>query len=105
MGGLFSAPTPVVQSNEGVMMMAQAQMKQNELLMGQQAKADEAQRTADEAASENLREIEIRDAEAQSEKDERAARVKKGKKDLLYASAVGVSTDEDEDMLLLGGSK
>ncbi len=105
MGGLFSAPTPVVQSNEGVMMMAQAQMKQNELLMGQQAKADEAQRTADEAASENLREIEIRDAEAQSEKDERAARAKKGKKDLLYASAVGVSTDEDEDMLLLGGSK
>ncbi len=47
MGGLFdSAPTPVVQSNEGTMMMAQAQMKQNELLMGQQAKADQAQRTA-----------------------------------------------------------
>ncbi len=103
MGGLFSAPTPVTQSNEGVMMMAQAQMKQNELLMGQQAKADDAQRVADDAAAENLREINIRDAEAEAEKDERAARAKKGKRDLLYASAIGVADDDEDDMLLLGG--
>lgn len=105
MGGLFSAPQAPIQSNEGAMKLAEAQMEQNQLLMNQQLQADDAQRLADEAASENLREIEIRDAEAQAEKDEREQRMATGKKDLLYGSAMGiVDDDDDDDMLLLGGS-
>ncbi len=103
MGGLFSAPTAPVQSNEGYMALAEQQRVQNELLMTQQVESQSAQRAADEAQSEQLREIEIRDAEAEAEKTERETRAKKGKRDLLYASATGVEDDEEDGMLLLGG--
>jgi hypothetical protein len=106
MGGLFS-PTQVqapIQSNEAEMLMAKAQMQQNELLAAQNAAYLEEQTQADEAAADRLREIEIRDAEAQKEADERKARMEKGKRDLLFRTALGTKDDTEEDnMLLLGG--
>ena len=103
MGG--SAPTPVVQSNEGQMDLLKAQMRQNDLLYAQQERTMKEQGEADMAAEENLRMINIRDAEAQQEADEREARQDKGKKDLLYRSGLGVEDDEEEDNFLkLGGN-
>ena len=103
MGG--SAPTPVVQSNEGQMDLLKAQMRQNDLLYAQQERTRTEQGEADLAAEENLRMINIRDAEAQQEADEREARQEKGKKDLLYRSGLGVEDDDEEDNFLkLGGN-
>ena len=104
MGGLFSAPEIPVQSNEAQLMLVQEQKRQNDLLYAQQQQTMTEQAEADEAAAENLRMIEIRDAEAQAEADERSARAAQGKKDLLYRSSLGVDDDEEEGSLLkLGG--
>ncbi len=104
MGGLFSQPSTPVQSNEAQLMMAQETKRQNDLLYAQAQETATQQGEADEAAAQNLRELDIRDAEAQAETDERDARMKKGKKDLLYRSALGVEDDNDAGtMLKLGG--
>lgn len=104
MGGLFSAPAAPVQSNEAEMMMVREQARQNDLLYAQAEEARVAQTEANEAAAENLREIEIRDAEAAAEADEREERAKKGKKDLLYRTSLGVEDEDDADFLRLGGA-
>lgn len=105
MGGLFSSPTVPVQSNEAQLMLVQEQARQNDLLYAQQQRTMDEQAEADTAAAENLRMIEVRDAEAQAEADEREARAAKGKKDLLYRNALGVQSEEEEDGLLkLGGA-
>lgn len=104
MGGLFSTPEAPVQSNEAQLMMVKEQQRQNDLLYAQQQREIAAQAEADEAAAENLRMIEVREAEAQAEADEREARAAKGKKDLLYRSALGVDDEEESDMLKLGGA-
>ena len=103
MGG--STPVAPTQSNEGILMLAKAMQQQNNLTYAQQERTMTEQAQADEAAAENLRMIEIRDAEAQAEADEREARAKQGKKDLLYRSAVGVADDNENDgFLKLGGA-
>ena len=106
MGGLFSTPQTPVQDNSAQLMMAQEAARQNDLLYAQAQQTAREQGEADEASAQNLREIEVRDAEAQAEQDERAARAKKGKKDLLYRSALGVEDDEENigNLLKLGGN-
>ena len=105
MGGLFSSPEIVmpVQSNDGQMMLAEQQMRQNELLAEQQRSYAAAQTEADAAKAEQLRELEMRDAEAEQKRKEAEEIAKKGKRDLLYRGAVGVEDDTDSNMLLLGG--
>lgn len=104
MGGLFSTPSAPVQSNEAQLLLVQEQTRQNDLLYAQQQQTMTEQAEADDAAAENLRMIEVRDAEAQAEADEREARAAKGKKDLLYRSALGVENeDESGSLLKLGG--
>ena len=105
MGGLFSAPVAPVQSNEGQLMLAKEQGRQNDLMYAQAEEARAAQGVADDAAMENLREIEIRDAEAKQQSKDLEEQAARGKKDLLYKSSLGVEDDEEgEDMLRLGGA-
>ncbi len=107
MGGLLSAPVAPVQSNEAQMMMVQEQKRQNDLLYAQAEQTAQEQSQADEAAAENLRQMELRDAEAEAEKKERDDRAAKGKKDLLYRNAVGVAGEDDAlggPLLKLGGA-
>ena len=83
----------------------------NQMFQQQQIYQDEQRRNlekqyqfkADEAAAENLRETQIRQAEADAEKEERERRAKKGKRDLLWNTYVGLADeDEEDDFLLLG---
>jgi len=58
---------------------------------------------ANEAAAENLREVELEQAKADAAKEERLRRSKKGKRDLLWDTGMGITDeDEDEQFLLLG---
>jgi len=58
---------------------------------------------ANEAAAENLREVELEQAKADAAKEERLRRSKKGKRDLLWDTGMGtLDEDEDEQFLLLG---
>ena len=107
MGGLFSAPVAPVQSNEAQLLLVEQQTRQNDLLYSQAKDTAEQQRQADDAAATQLREIEVRDAEAAASAKEREDRAAKGKKDLLYKNALGVQDEEDElgdGMLKLGGN-
>ncbi len=103
MGGLFAAPQQPIQDNSAQLLLAEEAKRQNDLLYAQQQETATQQAEADDASAEQLRQIEVRDAEAQAETDERAARMKKGKKDLLYRNALGVEDDEESSMLKLGG--
>ncbi len=104
MGGLFSTPAAPVQDNSAQLMMAQETARQNDLLYAQAEESAAKQREADTASADSLRAIKVRDAEAKAVTDERAARAKKGKKDLLYKSMLGVEEDDkDSHMLKLGG--
>lgn len=108
-GGGDSVPAPVapvapIQDNSAQIMLMQQSLQQQELLMQQMTISNESRYEADYAAAQNLKEIELRDAMAQAEKDEREDRIKKQKRDLLYMNAIGVDDDEEDDMLLLGGN-
>ena len=103
MGGLFSPPISPVQSNEAQLQANNSAIAQNNLLMTQMQGSQETHSKANEAQAETLREIELRDAQAEAERTERENRVKRGKRDLLFMDAMGVEDDEDGNMLLLGG--
>lgn len=98
-------PAPAVQDNSAQI------ATMNQMYMQQQMYYDEMQRNledktqfeADEAAAENLRAINVRQAEADAATAEREARAKKGKRDLLFMSQLGVEDEEDEDPFLLLG--
>ena len=110
MGGLFgggsepmAAPLAPVQSNAGQFAMMGNQGQQQDLMMMQMQQTQEMDAKAAEAAAEQLREITLREADAAKEKTERDKRMKKGKRDLLYGTALGIEEDDEEnDMLLLG---
>lgn len=106
MGGLFSGPVAPVQSNEAQLQMVNEQRKQNDLLYAQQATNRIEQQQSDDAEAENLRMLEIREANADAEKQERGDRMRKGKKDLLYRNALGTNDDNKETgtMFKLGGA-
>ncbi len=94
--------------NDGMMQMAAAAQQQNYLMMQQQAQSNQANLRADtaRAAQEDMINADI--ASEQAELDERNYRKEKGKKDLLFANASGLTDsyygDDDDDMLLLGGA-
>ena len=106
MGGTTTVVAPVapIQDNSAqLMLMEQANDQALRTLEAQQG-AESDQWEADMAASENLRMIEIRDAEAQAETEERDRRIAKGKRDLLYMNAMGVDEEDDEnEMFKLAG--
>lgn len=102
MGG--KTPRAPVQSNAGEFAMAEALTRQNDLLYQQSLTASREQEEADIASADRMREINIRDAEAKAEQDEREVRAKKGKKDLLYRNAMGVQGEDESDLFKLGGA-
>lgn len=103
MGGILSTPVAPVQSNEAQINANLASIEQNNLLLSQMEESRVVEARANEAHSETLRELELRDAQAEAERLEREQRSSRGNRDLLFMNALGVEDDEDEDMLLLGG--
>lgn len=101
------APVAPVQSNTGSFAPMMASMEQNNLLLQQMQQTQEMQMSADMAEAENLRELELREAEAEAEQSERALRMSKGKRDLLYNTALGVTDDDEQEsgLLALGGDQ
>ena len=106
-GGLFSAPDTILPDNSAQLAMLQQQSEQNQLLMSQQQMTMSQQTEADMAALEQQSELAMREAQERVEREEREDRMRKGKKDLLYRSALGVDEEEDEEegsLLKLGGA-
>jgi len=112
MGGLFESDSPrepmvtPLEYNAGAFgtgLDASTAMQQN-LMLSQMATSNKMEMAAADAAAEQLREITLRDAEAERDKIERDRRMKKGKRDLLFGTALGVDNEEDDEdsMLLLG---
>jgi len=73
--------------------------QQNMLTAQAMSKADAEAKKAETAAAEQEAMLATRESEAQAETDEREARMKKGRKDLLFGTESGV----EEESPVLGG--